>query len=129
METSATIESASLFEIDQNRQLYEFYFGWYVKGMAVFVVLAGVLAKLAVDSRFHRRTFIAAGAVWSLGLLAPLVIGLGYERRTSTLFARLAALTGTDPISTAPLRLLLMGGAALWLALAAVWVTLWFDLL
>src|SRR4051794_18339300 len=129
MQTSASVESASLFEIDQNRRLYEFYFGWFVKGMCAFVVLAGVLAKLAVESRFHRGTFIAAGAMSSLGLVAPLVILFGYERRTSTLFARLAALTETDPISTTPFRVLLMGGAALWLALAAVWVTLWLNVL
>ena len=33
METGAVVENASLFEIDQNRRLYEFYVGWYLKGL------------------------------------------------------------------------------------------------
>jgi hypothetical protein len=33
METGAVVENASLFDIDQNRRLYEFYVGWYLKGL------------------------------------------------------------------------------------------------
>jgi hypothetical protein len=129
METSATIESASLFEIDQNRRLYEFYLGWYLKGTVFFVALAAALAKLALDSGFHRRTFLAAGAAWSLLLLAPLACGFMYERRQSMAFGRLAALTGTDPISTAPFRLVLSLVAAIWVGIGASWVALWLNVL
>jgi hypothetical protein len=127
MQTSAAVENASLFEIDQNRRLYQFYLGWYLKGMSIFVVLDGMLAKLAVDSRFHRGMFIAAGAASTLVLVAPIAVGFTFERRTSTTFGRLAALTGTDPISTAPFRLVLLSATVLWLALVAVWMGLWFK--
>jgi hypothetical protein len=137
METGAVVENASLFEIDQNRRLYEFYVGWYLKGMSIVVLIEGALAKLAVDSRFHRGMFIAAGAACSLGLFAPVLVGFAYEpRRTAMTFARLAAVTGTDPISTAPFRLVLIMGAVLWLGLAGVWLGLagvwlglWFQIL
>ena len=127
MQTSAAVENASLFEIDQNRRPYQFYLGWYLKGMSIFVVLDGALAKLAVDSRFHRGMFIAAGAASTLVLLAPIAVGFTFERRTSNTFGRLAELTGTDPISTAPFWLVLLSAALLWFALVAVWLGLWFK--
>ena len=129
METLAVVENASLFEMDQNCRLYEFCVGWYLKGMSIVVLVEGALAKLAVDSRFHRGMFIAAAAACSLGLLAPVLVGFTYERRTATTFGRLAALTSTDPISTAPFRLVLIMGAVLWLGLAGVWLRLWFQVL
>lgn len=125
MQTSAAVESASLFEIDQNRRPYQFHLGWYLKGMSIVVVLDGALAKLAVDSRFHRGMFIAAGAASTLVLLA--LIAISFERRTSNTFGRLAELTGTDPISTAPFWLVLLSAALLWFALVAVWLGLWFK--
>ena len=125
MQTSAAVENASLFEIDQNRRPYQFHLGWYLKGMSIVVVLDGALAKLAVDSRFHRGMFIAAGAASTLVLLAP--IAISFERRTSNTFGRLAELTGTDPISTAPFWLVLLSAALLWFALVAVWLGLWFK--
>jgi len=93
MQTSAAVENASLFEIDQNRRPYQFYLGWYLKGMSIFVVLDGALAKLAVDSRFHRGMFIAAGAASTLVLLAPIAVSFTFERRTSNTLGRLAELT------------------------------------
>ena len=127
MQTSAAVENASLFEIDQNRRPYQFYLGTVLKGMSIVVVLDGALAKLAVDSRFHRGMFIAAGAASTLVLLAPIAISFTFERRTSNTFGRLAELTGTDPISTAPFWLVLLSAALLWFALVAVWLGLWFK--
>jgi hypothetical protein len=127
MQTSAAVENASLFEIDQNRRPYQFYLGWYLKGMSIFVVLDGALAKLAVDSRFHRGMFIAAGAASTLVLLAPIAVSFTFERRTSNTLGRLAELTGTDPISTAPFWLVLLSAALLWFALVALWLGLRFK--
>ena len=127
MQTSAAVENASLFEIDQNRRPYQFHLGWYLKAMSIVVARDGALAKLAVDSRFHRGMFIAAGAASTLVLLALIAISFTFERRTSNTFGRLAELTGTDPISTAPFWLVLLSAALLWFALVAVWLGLWFK--
>ena len=114
-------ESAKL-ELEQRVRLYEFHVGAYIKGIAFYLAITGVLLKFAVDTVQYRTVFAAAGLLCSFAILIPLMFGLRHERVMRRRFVELAEATGTNPISTSPLLMLSVATASFWMIVSAGWV-------
>jgi hypothetical protein len=114
-------ESAKL-ELEHRVRLYQFYIDCYIKGMAFFLGITAALLKFAVDSIPYRNIFAVAAIGCTLTILIPLIFGMVDERRIARDFKRLAELTKTAPISTAPLLMLSVAVATFWVIILGGWI-------
>ena len=117
-------ESARV-ELELRVRLYEFYVGSYIKGIAFYLGITGILLKFAVDSENYRSTFCAAGILCAVAVLVPLVFGSVHERAMRVRFRELAKATDTEAISTSPLRMLVFATVVFWVIIAGGWVYIW----
>jgi len=110
------------FELEQRVDLYQFYLSSYMKGLAFFLAITGVLLKFAVDNREYRSIFSWAGILCSLAALIPIIFARNQERGFSSNFQRLAESTGTVPINTMPFRMLINVVLAFWIVVVLGWL-------
>jgi hypothetical protein len=115
-------ESAKL-ELEQRVKLYEFYVGAYIKGIAFYLAITGVLLKFAMDCDRYRGVFSAVGLLCSFAILIPLWFAIRHERELQRRFLELAALTATKPISTSPLLVLSCATACFWVIMLSAGYT------
>ncbi len=111
-------------ELELQVGLYKFYLDCYLKGIALFLAIAGALLKFAVDSPHGGRIFAYAGLGSSLSVVVPLLYGVAHARRFARDFARLGALTGSRPISVGPFYMFIAVSALFLSMVIAGWAYL-----
>lgn len=109
-------------ELAHRVDLYKFYMDCYVKGIAFYLGITAFLIKFAIDTPQHRIVFYVGGVACALAILVPLLYSIRHREEMQSDFQRLAALTKTKEISTAPLHMLNSAVLAFWLIIVIGWV-------
>ena len=60
------MDEAAKLELGHQVDLYQFYIGSYIKGLAFYIAVTGALLKFALDEMQYRRVFTSAGLLVSM---------------------------------------------------------------
>ena len=122
------MRDAARFELEKRVDLYQFYLGAYLKGIAFYLAITGALLKFAIDNDTYRNIFGYAGILVSLAVLVPLLFSMRHEKSFKNEFARLATATRTQAIETSPFLMLIRVVVAIWAVVFAGWLYITFKL-
>ena len=109
-------------ELDHQVQLYQFHVGSYIRGIAFFLAINAVLMKFALDDKSQRLLYSVVAMLCALAILIPLRFGFRHGAKLAADFERLAKATGTQPVDTSPLAMLVRATFWFWLIIFSVWV-------
>jgi len=122
------MDNNTKFQIEQDTDLYKFYITSYLKAIAFYIAINGVLLKFAVDSTQYRSVFCLAALLYSLVLGPVIVFGMFQNRSFRSRFKKYSASSGIESVSTAPGYLFGTISSFFWIATVVGWIYILFVL-
>lgn len=111
-------------ELDHRVALYQFHVSSYIRGVAFFLVINGVLFKFAIDDARNRDLYSMLALLCGAAITIPLIYSFWHIRAMKVEFQRLATLTSTTALSVSPLLMLSVVTTAFWFIIVGAWIYL-----